>query len=172
VDELDVIHKMNQALKPLLVISALCCAGCSQKSEPVYFKSYPETKDFCDGAVRAKDLSGIIQYADLTGVPDPKVKNFKMGLSNFETAISKKKLEKTLELSPVEYEQYLKGEFAKQTPGMQKLTASWPETKWNIKPDKFLVYVFALRQPDAESEFKLTFGLSHQIKGWVIVCSY
>lgn len=169
----NVIHKMTRALNHLLVTCALVCASCSQRSEPEYFTSYQEAKEFCDAAARAKDLSGIIEYADLSGVPEIQLKQFKERLNNFESAITKKTLEKTLELSPEEHEQFLKDEFAKQTPAMQKLTGPWPVTKWNIMPDKYLVYVFALRQTNGDySEFKLTFGLNHRSKGWVIVCSY
>lgn len=156
----------------LLLSGVFFCIGCSQKPNPVHFSSYEEAKKFCDAAVKSKNLSGLIEHADFTSVPEPQLENFKEGLTNFERAISKKTLEKTLEFSPEEHEQFLKDEFAKQTPEMQKLTGPWPEARWNIKPDKFIVYVFVLREPGAESEFNLTLGLSQQDEGWVIACSY
>ncbi|OYV07311.1 MAG: hypothetical protein CFE26_01690 [Verrucomicrobiales bacterium VVV1] len=163
---------MNQLLKLLIAITALLFAGCSHKEEKKYFSSYSEAKEFCDASVKAKNLSRLIQYSDLSGVPEPQLESFKKGLSNFETSISKKTLEKTLELSPEEHAQFLKNDFSKQTPGMQKLTGSWPDPKWNISPEKFIVYVFAFRQPGTESEFKLTFGLIHKNEGWVLACCY
>ena len=164
---------MIRAFSLVVVVVSILTTGCSHKSEPRYFATYEEAKDFCDAAIKSKDLSSLVGYANLEGVPKTNREHFKEGLNNFESAISGKSLEEALELTQEGYDQHNKDEYENMHPGLKEMMGPPPEEKWNIKPDKYLVYRFAQRFPNGDySEFKLTFGLSHQDQGWCLVCSY
>jgi hypothetical protein len=149
----------------------LLMSACSKSTTPTGVATWDEIHSLADAFVLRGDSEAIRKHTDFASVPPDAAQKLKTMLDDWHGVPSNLKHTGTQVMTLPEYEA-LQRDDKKELPGdMRKALLS--AIRWNVKPEKVIVFTFASKDPkDTTTRVRWSAG-AYQTNGlWLFAASY